>query len=108
MEKRNCTQIRRDNPNLDCLIVVGTKAWARTDVWGDAAGTAPAVTSVRASAFDRFLRFPKSLKSTFKRTSFFARFIYGQASGLSKRREAELCYDQSISLDRLPELAGIV
>jgi len=30
---------------------------ARVGVWGDAAGTAPAVTSVRASAFDLSLNF---------------------------------------------------
>ena len=67
MVERNCTQISRDNPNLDCLIEVGTKAWVRADVWGDAAGTAPAVTSVRASAFDRFLRSRGPFKSTFKK-----------------------------------------
>jgi hypothetical protein len=108
VEERNCTQIRRDNPNLDCLIEVGTKAWVRADVWGDAAGTAPAVTSVRASAFDRFLRLPTPLKSTFKRISWFAPFLYGLARGLSGPGEPELRYDQSISLDRLRELAGIV
>jgi len=41
-EKKN-----RDNPLSNRFIVVGTKAQRReTDVWGDAAGTAPAVTSV--------------------------------------------------------------
>ena len=38
---------KRDNPHSDRFIEVGTKALRReTDVWGDAAGTAPAVTSV--------------------------------------------------------------
>jgi hypothetical protein len=37
----------KDNPLPNRFIVVGTKAQRReTDVWGDAAGTAPAVTSV--------------------------------------------------------------
>ena len=107
MEKRNCTQIRKDNPNLNCLIVVGTKAWVRADVWGDAAGTAPAVTSVRALAFDRFFRYPEPLKSTFKRIFWFARFIHSRAIGVFEPCESELRYGQSISLGRL-ELAGIV
>jgi len=108
VEERNCTQIRRDNPNLDCLIVVGTKAWVRADVWGDAAGTAPAVTSVRALAFDRFLRYPEPLKSTFKRISWLARFIYRLPIGVFELCEAEHRYYRSISLGRLRELAGIV
>jgi hypothetical protein len=38
---------KRDNQHSDRFIEVGTKALRReTDVWGDAAGTAPAVTSV--------------------------------------------------------------
>jgi hypothetical protein len=38
---------KRDNPHSSRFIEVGTKALRReTDVWGDAAGTAPAVTSV--------------------------------------------------------------
>jgi hypothetical protein len=49
---QNCKQgigfeKKRDNPHSNRFIVVGTKALRReTDVWGDAAGTAPAVTSV--------------------------------------------------------------
>ncbi len=108
MEERNCTQICRDNPNLNCLIEVGTKAWVRADVWGDAAGTAPAVTSVRALAFDRFFRYPEPLKSIFKRISWFARFIYGLPIGVFEFSEAEHRYDRSISSGRLRELSGIV
>src|SRR5688572_30940055 len=45
--KRNSIKKKRDNPHSDRFIEVGTKALRReTDVWGDAAGTAPAVTSV--------------------------------------------------------------
>ena len=108
MIERNFTQIRRDNPNLNCLIEVGTKAWVRADVWGDAAGTAPAVTSVRALAFDRFLRYPEPLKSTFKRIFWFARFIDRLPIGVFELCEAEQSYDRSISLGSLRELAGIV
>ena len=46
-KKRNLIKKKRDNPHSDRFIEVGTKALRReTDVWGDAAGTAPAVTSV--------------------------------------------------------------
>ena len=52
---------KRDNPHSDRFIEVGTKALRReTDVWGDAAGTAPAVTSVTSLAFDLFLGTIKS------------------------------------------------
>ncbi|HET6670538.1 MAG TPA: hypothetical protein VFH15_09920 [Pyrinomonadaceae bacterium] len=45
--KRKALEKKRDNPHSDRFIEVGTKALRReTDVWGDAAGTAPAVTSV--------------------------------------------------------------
>ena len=106
MIERNWTQIRRDNPNPNCLIEVGTKAWVRADVWGDAAGTAPAVTSVRASAFDRFFS-PGPFKSTLKRISWFARFIHSLVSGVPEPCEAEPHYHQYIPLDGLRELAGI-
>ena len=44
---RKVFEKKRDNPHSDRFIEVGTKALRReTDVWGDAAGTAPAVTSV--------------------------------------------------------------
>jgi hypothetical protein len=108
LEQRNWTQIGRDNPNLDCLIVVGTKAWVRADVWGDAAGTAPAVTSVRALAFDRFLRYLEPFKSIFKRIFWFARLVYGMPGGLSEPGDAELHSDQSISPGHRWELAAIV
>ena len=46
-KKRILIKKKRDNPHSDRFIEVGTKALRReTDVWGDAAGTAPAVTSV--------------------------------------------------------------
>jgi hypothetical protein len=46
-KKRISFKKKRDNPHSDRFIEVGTKALRReTDVWGDAAGTAPAVTSV--------------------------------------------------------------
>lgn len=46
-KKRIPIKKKRDNPHSDRFIEVGTKALRReTDVWGDAAGTAPAVTSV--------------------------------------------------------------
>ena len=45
--KNQIGEKKRDNPHSDRFIEVGTKALRReTDVWGDAAGTAPAVTSV--------------------------------------------------------------
>ena len=51
-EKKN-----RDNPLSNRFIVVGTKAQRReTDVWGDAAGTAPAVTSVTSLPPSIFFR----------------------------------------------------
>jgi hypothetical protein len=50
---------------------------ARVGVWGDAAGTAPAVTSVRASAFYLSLNFKDLFKAaTIARLSG-ARFIFG-------------------------------
>ena len=46
-KKRISFKKKRDNPHSDRFIEVGTKALRReSDVWGDAAGTAPAVTSV--------------------------------------------------------------
>ena len=108
MVERNCTQFRGDNPNLNCLIEVGTKAWGRADVWGDAAGTAPAVTSVRASAFDHLLSFPGPLKSAFKRISSFGRLIHSLARGVSEPCETDLRYEQSIPPGGPRELAGIV
>jgi len=46
-KKRICCEKKRDNLHSNRFIEVGTKALRReTDVWGDAAGTAPAVTSV--------------------------------------------------------------
>jgi hypothetical protein len=46
-KNRKAFEKKRDNPHSNRFIEVGTKALRReTDVWGDAAGTAPAVTSV--------------------------------------------------------------
>jgi hypothetical protein len=57
---------------------------ARVGVWGDAAGTAPAVTSVRASAFDLLLNFPELFNVATLARLIGARFIFGSPSSLLK------------------------
>jgi hypothetical protein len=57
---------------------------ARVGVWGDAAGTAPAVTSVRASAFDLSLYFQEFFNAATIARPTGARFIFGSPRSLSK------------------------
>ena len=71
-KKRIPSKKKRDNPHSDRFIEVGTKALRReTDVWGDAAGTAPAVTSVTSLSPSSYF-WALHLGAPFRRAFFFA------------------------------------
>ena len=79
-DSKKCLAVKifRDNPFSEHFIVIGTKALGReTDVWGDAAGTAPAVTSVTSLRL-RFVFGALSTARHLRRAFFFAflRFSY--------------------------------
>src|SRR6185436_7248401 len=72
---------------------------ARVGVWGDAAGTAPAVTSVRASAFDLFQNFLELFKSAFNARPTGAHSIFGP--GYFHRAGYPHSANQSIQISKI-------